>query len=101
MNRDREVEQGRDELQGVRELSQQRANRSVKTINLRTISIERYIIAILGLAVISLSIQVCDLRESMKANHALTTVAEKNVQPNHKCLSVLKDILSEIKDHNI
>lgn len=96
------VEQGRHELQNVRDLSQQRANRAVKTIDLRTINIERYLIAIISLVVVSLAIQVYDLKRSMKVNlEQQTTFAEKNVQRNWQSLSVLKDILAEIKDSNI
>lgn len=99
---ERVVEQGRDELQNVRDLSQQRANRAVKTIDLRTINIERYLIAIISLVVVSLAIQVYDLKESMKANlKAQTTFAEKNVHRNWQSYSVLKDILDELKDSNI
>lgn len=99
---ERAVEQGRDELQNLRDLSQQRANRAVKTIDLRTINIERYLIAIISLVVVSLAIQVYDLKESMKANlEAQTTFAEKNVHRNWQSYSVLKDILAEIKDSNI
>lgn len=99
---DRVVEQGRNELQDVRDLSQQRANRSVKSIDLRTVNIERYLIAIISLVVVSLAIQVYDLKTSMKANlEAQTVFAEKNVHRNWQALTVLKDILSEIKDSNI
>jgi len=99
---DRVVEQGRHQLQDVRDLSQQRANRAVKTIDLRTINIERYLIAIISLVVVSLAIQVYDLKTSMKANlEAQTAFAEKNVQRNWKSLSVLKEILAEIRESNI
>lgn len=99
---DRVVEQGREELKDVRDLSQQRANRSVKSIDLRTINIERYLIAIISLVVVSLAIQVYDLKTSMKANlEAQTAFAEKNVQRNWQSLSVLRDILSELKESNI
>ena len=95
---DRLVEQGQEGLKDVRDLSQQRANRSVKTIDLRTIKIERYLIAIIGLVVISLTIQVYDLKRSMKTNlEAQTEFAERNVLRNWQSLSVLKDILAELK----
>ena len=99
---DRVVEQGRDELQDVRDLSQQRANRSVKSIDLRTINIERYLIAIISLVVVSLAIQVYDLKTSLKANlDAQTSFAEKNVEMNWHTAQVLGDILDELKDLNI
>ena len=99
---DRVVEQGRDELKDVRDLSQQRANRSVKKIDLRTINIERYIIAIISLVVISLAIQVYDLKTSMKANlDAQTEFAKKNVNMNWATSELLAQILQELKDSNI
>ena len=102
MNVDNVVELGRDQLQDVRDLSQQRANRSVKSIDLRTINIERYLIAIIGLVVISLTIQVYDLKRSLKTNlKAQTEFAERNVQRNWQSLSVLKDILAELKESDI
>ena len=99
---DRVVEQGRDELKDVRDLSQQRANRSVKKIDLRTINIERYLIAIISLVVISLAIQVYDLKTSMKANlDAQTEFAQKNVKMNWATSELLAQILQELKDSNI
>ena len=99
---DRVVEQGRDELKDVRDLSQQRANRSVKKIDLRTINIERYLIAIISLVVISLAIQVYDLKTSMKANlDAQTEFAQKNVNMNWATSELLAQILQELKDSNI
>ena len=99
---DRVVEQGRDELKDVRDLSQQRANRSVKKIDLRTINIERYLIAIISIVVISLAIQVYDLKTSMKANlDAQTEFAQKNVNMNWATSELLAQILQELKDSNI
>ena len=99
---DRVVEQGRDELKDVRDLSQQRANRSVKKIDLRTINIERYLIAIISLVVISLAIQVYDLKTSMKANlDAQTEFPQKNVNMNWATSELLAQILQELKDSNI
>ena len=98
----RVVEQGRDQLQDVRDLSQQRANRSVKSIDLRTLNIERYLIAIISLVVVSLAIQVYDLKTSMKSNlEAQTTFAEKNVQMNWHTAELLTQILQQLKESNI
>ena len=99
---DRVVEQGRDELQDVRDLSQQRANRSVKSIDLRTINIERYLIAIISLVVISLAIQVYDLKTSMQASlHAQNEFAQTNLNMNWVTSELLAEILQELKESSI
>ena len=96
------MEQGKEELKDVRDLSQQRANRSVKSIDNRTIHIERYLIAIIGLVVISLTMQVYDLKLSMKANlEAQTEFAETNLNMNWVTSELLAEILQELKDSNI